>query len=126
MWCTHTFRSVRLGSRVLLKSSLRSSGTCAEPADGLTWSVWLHGHHGGGVREHVDDVTRHVMPLECVPFKENAVHVHFGAKSKSVPNHVVAGAHVQSGEVPVHEAVHSCRHRQTGGRGGRSKQGIRM
>lgn len=117
-----TFRSVRLGNGVLVKSILQSPGTCAEPAAGLTWCVWLHGHYGGGVWEHVDDVTRHVLPLECVPFKENAVHVHFGAEPKSVPHHVVAGTHVQSEEVPVHEAVHSCKRRQTGSRGGKSKQ----
>lgn len=60
------------------------------------------------MREHVDNVTRRLLPLEGVPFKENAVDVHRGAEPKSVPNHVVAGAHPQSREVPVHEAVHSC------------------
>lgn len=74
----------------------------------LTWGVWLHGHHGGGVREHVDDVPGRVLPVEGVPLKEHAVHVHFGAEPKGVPNHGVAGAHVQSAEVPVHEAVHGC------------------
>lgn len=74
----------------------------------LTWSVGLHGDNGSGVWEQAESVTCRVLLLEGVPFKENTVDVHFGAEPKSVPNHSVAGTHLQSRKVAIHEAVYSC------------------
>ena len=70
-----------------------------------TYAVWLHGDSVRDVREDVDGVPPGLAVEDAVSLEVKADDVRLRTQPRQVPRDLVALAHGQAREVPVHKPV---------------------